>query len=144
MKDDEDNRTLDIPTFLGGADEKGREPSSTVADGLVSPDPVGDMLDQASEDLHLLQDHALIKTVAYIRDPDQAAKKRSAAAERMQRMRERKREAGLVTVEVPAEVAQRLQAGEVPAPAPAPAVALPGGWRGRLLRWLLRLLGARL
>lgn len=137
MKDDDDNRTLDIPAFL----QKDRESSSTVCDGL---DTVGLMLDQASEDLHLMRDHALVKTVAYIRDPEQAAKKRSAAAERMQRMRERKRQAGLVSVVVPAEVAERLQAGEMPAPAPSPAVALPGGWRGRLVRWLLRWLGVRL
>lgn len=137
MRDDEDKRTMDIPAFL----QKDREPSSTVHDGS---DPVGEMLDHASEDLHLMQDHSLVKTVAYVRDPAQAGKKRSAAAERMQRMRERKRQAGVVSVEVPAEVAARLQAGEVPAPVTVPAVALPGGWRGRLVRWLLRLLGVTL
>lgn len=68
-----------------------------------------DARDEQREDDHLRDEHGLVRVSAYVRDPD-AAKKKSGAAERMKRMRERKREAGLVAVELPAAIAEAIKA----------------------------------
>lgn len=109
--------------------------------------------DEQREDDHLRDEHGLVRVSAYVRDPD-AAKKKSGAAERMKRMRERKREAGLVAVELPAAIAEAIKAegvervlavGAVDAtPVDREAEALGmrvsqlRGWRGWLVRALLR------
>lgn len=60
------------------------------------------------EDDHLAREHGLVKTTAYVKDPD-SAKKKTGAADRMKRMRERKKEAGLASAEVPAAVAEAIR-----------------------------------
>ena len=62
------------------------------------------------EDDHLAREHGLVKVSAYVRD-EQAAKKRTAVAERVKKSREKKREAGLVQAYLPAEVAEAIKAG---------------------------------
>ncbi len=119
---------------------------------IVSLNEHLDARDEQREDDHLRDEHGLVRVSAYVRDPD-AAKKKSGAAERMKRMRERKREAGLVAVELPAAIAEaiktegveRVLAGAVDAaPVDREAEALGmrvsqlRGWRGWLVRALLR------
>jgi hypothetical protein len=75
---------------------------------IVSLNEHMDARDEQREDDHLRDEHGLVRVSAYVRDPD-AAKKKSGAAERMKRMRERKREAGLVAVELPAAIAEAIK-----------------------------------
>lgn len=65
-------------------------------------------INERLEDQHLSRVHGLIKTTAYIKDAD-AAKKRTANAERQARHRARKAEAGLAAVDLPAEVAEAIK-----------------------------------
>lgn len=67
-----------------------------------------DMFDQEADDAILRDQHSLIPIKAYMRDP-KAAKKKSATAERVARMRERDKEAGLVMTKIPASVAQSIK-----------------------------------
>ena len=89
-----------------------------------------DLFDQNAEDARLREEHSLIPIRAYVRDPT-AAKKKSATAERVAKMRERDKEAGLVMTKIPATVAQSikdaggdfsvwLEQQRVTAPAPTP------------------------
>lgn len=54
-------------------------------------------MEENDEDIHLEAEHGLVKKTVYIRDN----KQRSSNAERVARHRQKKKEQGLVTVEVP-------------------------------------------
>lgn len=64
----------------------------------------------ASEDEndHLAEEHGLIKTTAYI--PDNTGKQRSNGAERAARHRKKKKESGLISVDIPSEFAGIIKA----------------------------------
>lgn len=64
---------------------------------------------QEDESAHLAQEHGLIKTTAYI--PVKSDKqKKSANAKRVERHRQRKKEKGLVAVDLPQSVADEIKA----------------------------------
>lgn len=108
---------------------------------------------ERSEDDHLRDEHALVRVEAYVRDPDAAQRKKTGAAARMARMRERKKEAGLVAVELPAAIAEAIKAegaervlsavvDAAPVDREAEAVGVRvlalRGWRAWLVRALIR------
>jgi hypothetical protein len=63
---------------------------------------------EEAEDLHLAAHHHLVKVQAYIRD-EKKAEKKTAIAERVAKHREKQRSAGLVSVAIPATVAEAIK-----------------------------------
>lgn len=63
---------------------------------------------QENENEHLASEHGLTKTTAYIRY--NSAKQRSSGAERVARHRARKKEKGLVQIDIPTPVADEIKA----------------------------------
>lgn len=66
------------------------------------------------EDEHLEQEHGLIKTTAYVISQSKNKGEREGAAKRMAEMRARKKAAGLVTCELPAEMAEGIKSAGGP------------------------------
>ena len=62
----------------------------------------------AEENKHLAGEHGLIKTTAYIRGD--ATKKQSNGAARVAKLRQKKKENGIVQVDLPISVAQEIKA----------------------------------
>lgn len=60
------------------------------------------------ERAHLAQEHGLIKTTAYI--PAKSENEKSANAKRVERYRQRKKEKGLIAVDLPLSVAEEIKA----------------------------------
>lgn len=61
-----------------------------------------------SDSKHLAEEHGLVKTTAFIRKLP--ANERSPGAERVARHRAKKRQAGIVSIDVPADVAEAIKA----------------------------------
>lgn len=74
-----------------------QQPQSTVVD-----------ITERLETDHLAREHGLVPVKAFVKDPD-AAKKRTGAADRMAKMRERQKEAGLVSTAIPADAAAAIK-----------------------------------
>ena len=70
-------------------------------------------IDLDNENLHLAEQHGLQKTTAYIRP--KPASDRSAGAARVAKHRTRKKEQGIVQIDVPASIADAIKAGSVDA-----------------------------
>lgn len=126
----------------------------------------------ADETRHLKEEHQLTPIVAWVRDKDRAsgpeAPQRSGAAIRMARSRAKKAAAGLVPFDVPAAIVEEVKAAggweawiqtvENAAPRQLEAspiadiecacgefgcrVAQATGWRGKLVRWLVKLIAS--
>ena len=60
-----------------------------------------------NENMHLAEEHGLIKTTAYIRSS--TAKQRSAGAERVARHRQQKKVKGIIQVDLPISVAEEIK-----------------------------------
>lgn len=70
-----------------------------------------DLFDQAREDLHLAQEHSLIKVHAYVVDKEKAKQRsKSKNAERVARFREKQKAAGIAQITVPSTVAEAVKA----------------------------------
>ncbi len=60
------------------------------------------------EDVHLAEQHGLVKTTAYIRNNSE--KQRTAGAERVAKHRQKKKAQGLVQVDLPVSIADEIKA----------------------------------
>ena len=128
----------------------------------------------ADETRHLKEEHQLTPIVAWVRDKDRAsgpeAPQRSGAAIRMARSRAKKAAAGLVPFDVPAAIVEEVKAAggweawiqavgntasrqlEVSPIADFECVCgelgrrvvQATGWRGKLMRWLVKLIASQL
>lgn len=113
--------------------------------------PQLDLLPSTDEDLQLARDYHLVKVAAYIKDETKAMQK-TKNAERVAKHRQKVKEAGLVPVAIPAEIADAIKTDGIDAWANKRAtlsdedkrlialgrsVELLRGWRHSLVMWII-------